>query len=67
MRVCVAYRLQILQVDVLVSEAIEAHKVGELRPEVQFLFPCHCDFMLFDYGYRCIILITDIWCNAAVQ
>jgi len=36
--VCVAYPVQLLQVDVLVAEAIEAYKIGELQPEVQFLF-----------------------------
>jgi len=36
--VCADFRLQVLQVDVLVAEAIEAYGVGELQPEVQFLF-----------------------------
>ena len=33
---CVAYPVQLLQVDVLVAEAIEAYKIGELQPEVQY-------------------------------
>jgi len=36
--VCVVtgYRVQILQVDVLVAEAVEAYNVGELQREVTF-------------------------------
>ena len=35
--VVIGHRLQILQVDVLVAEAIEAYNIGELQPvEVSF-------------------------------
>ena len=37
--VCVVtgHRVQILRVDVLVAEAVEAYSVGELQPEVTFI------------------------------
>jgi len=31
------HRLEILQVEVLVAEAIEAYNVGELQPEVRMM------------------------------
>ena len=34
----VAHRLQILQVEVLVAEAVEAYNVGELQPQVRQRF-----------------------------
>jgi len=34
--VIAAHRLQILQVDVLVAEAVEAYNIGELQREVNF-------------------------------
>ena len=55
--VYVAYELQVLQVDVLVAEAIEAYRLGELQPEVLFYFndinvTYHCDSTEFDYRFR---------------
>ena len=39
--VCIhaAHRLKVLQVDVLVAEAVEAYNVGELQPEVTSHLP----------------------------
>jgi len=68
MRVVTVHRLQILQVDVLVAEAVEAYNIGELQPEVTFnsalsarYFNVHTS--LNTYLLKTFIIIVCIQCG----